>query len=84
MAVPSSTGMDWFSTKEAAQYLGITPRTLYRLIDVGQVPAYKMGASFASAKSGQQAPSVQALWKVGPRSFTVSYRDYFWGRALRS
>lgn len=33
----------WLSTKEAARRLGITSRTLYRLIDSGQVPAYKFG-----------------------------------------
>lgn len=33
----------WLSTKEAARHLGITTRTLYRLIDSGQVPAYKFG-----------------------------------------
>ncbi len=30
-------------TKAAAAYLGITPRTLYRIIDGGQLPAYKFG-----------------------------------------
>jgi len=34
---------EWLGTPEAAQRLGITQRTLYRLIDEGQVPAYKMG-----------------------------------------
>jgi excisionase family DNA binding protein len=33
----------WLSTKEAARQLGITTRTLYRLIDSGQIPAYKFG-----------------------------------------
>lgn len=33
----------WLSTKETARRLGITPRTLYRLIDEGQLPAYKFG-----------------------------------------
>lgn len=33
----------WLSTAEAANRLGITPRTLYRFIDEGQVPAYRMG-----------------------------------------
>lgn len=33
----------WLSTREAARRLGITPRTLYRLIDSGQLPAYKVG-----------------------------------------
>jgi excisionase family DNA binding protein len=30
-------------THAAARYLGITTRTLYRMIDEGEVPAYKMG-----------------------------------------
>lgn len=30
-------------TQEAARYLGITPRTLYRFINDGALPAYKMG-----------------------------------------
>jgi excisionase family DNA binding protein len=33
----------WLGTTEAARYLGVVPRTLYRMIDEGQVPAYKMG-----------------------------------------
>ena len=33
----------WVSTAEAARRLGITPRTLYRFIDEGQLPGYKFG-----------------------------------------
>ena len=33
----------WLSTPAAADRLGITPRTLYRFIDEGQIPAYKFG-----------------------------------------
>ena len=33
----------WLSTAEAAKRLGVTPRTLYRFIDEGQLPAYRMG-----------------------------------------
>ena len=33
----------WLSTREAAGQLGVTTRTLYRLIDNGQLPAYKFG-----------------------------------------
>ncbi len=33
----------WLSTAEAARRLGITSRTLYRLIDEGRLPAYKFG-----------------------------------------
>lgn len=34
---------DWLSTADAADALGITPRTLYRFIDRGQIPAYRFG-----------------------------------------
>ncbi len=34
---------DWLGTKEAARLLGVVPRTLYRLIDDGDLPAYKIG-----------------------------------------
>lgn len=44
MIVPmSSTDVRWLSTAEAARRLGITPRTLYRFIDEGQLPAYRFG-----------------------------------------
>ncbi|MTV24536.1 helix-turn-helix domain-containing protein [Nitriliruptoraceae bacterium ZYF776] len=33
----------WLSTKEAARRLGIAPSTLYKLIDAGELPAYRFG-----------------------------------------
>lgn len=33
----------WLSTKEAAAYLGLNLRTLYRFIDEGDLPAYRFG-----------------------------------------
>jgi len=33
----------WLSTKEAAEMLGVTARTVYRFIDEGNLPAYKFG-----------------------------------------
>lgn len=33
----------WMSTKDAADYLGVTLRSLYRFIDEGDLPAYKFG-----------------------------------------
>ncbi len=38
-----STDIRWLSTAESARRLGITPRTLYRFIDEGQLPAYRFG-----------------------------------------
>jgi excisionase family DNA binding protein len=37
------TEITWLSTAEAAKRLGITPRTLYRFIDQGDIPAYRFG-----------------------------------------
>ena len=39
----TSQDINWLSTGEAARRLGIGSRTLYRLIDEGQIPAYKFG-----------------------------------------
>ena len=39
----STDDIDWLSTAEAARRLGVTPRTLYRFIDEGQLPAYRFG-----------------------------------------
>lgn len=38
-----SDDIRWLSTAQAAKRLGITPRTLYRFIDEGQLPAYRFG-----------------------------------------
>jgi excisionase family DNA binding protein len=35
--------IEWVSTADAAESLGIALRTLYRLIDEGGLPAYKFG-----------------------------------------
>lgn len=39
----SSSDIKWLSTAEAARQLGVTPRTLYRFIDEGQLAAYRFG-----------------------------------------
>jgi len=36
-------GEGWLSTQSAAHRLGVSPRTLYRFIDQGDLPAYRMG-----------------------------------------
>ncbi len=33
----------WLSTREAAGFLGLNLRTVYRLIDDGALPAYRLG-----------------------------------------
>ncbi len=38
-----SEPISWLSTKEAAERLGVTLRSLYRFIDEGHLAAYKFG-----------------------------------------
>lgn len=40
---PSGDEISWLNTAESAARLGITPRTLYRFIDEGKLPAYRFG-----------------------------------------
>ena len=35
--------ISWMSSKEAAEYLGVSLQTLYRFIDNGSLSAYQMG-----------------------------------------
>ena len=39
----TASEITWLSTAAAAKRLGITPRTLYRFIDQGDIPAYRFG-----------------------------------------
>lgn len=43
--------IEWMSSQEAARRLGITTRTLYRFVDEGELPAYKMGRVFRLKRS---------------------------------
>jgi excisionase family DNA binding protein len=38
-----SESIRWLSTKDAAEHLGVTLRSLYRFIDEGALVAYKFG-----------------------------------------
>ena len=40
---PTRSAPEWLSTERAASRLGLTPRTVYRLIDEGHLPAYRFG-----------------------------------------
>lgn len=43
MGYRGAVATQWLSTKEACERLGVTLRTLYRLMDEGQLVAYKIG-----------------------------------------
>jgi excisionase family DNA binding protein len=39
----ASSEIRWLSSNEAAKRLGVSLRTLYKFVDEGQLPAYKLG-----------------------------------------
>lgn len=47
--------IEWLSTQAAAHRMGITTRTLYRFVDEGALPAYRMGRVFRLKKSDVDA-----------------------------
>jgi excisionase family DNA binding protein len=63
----------WMSTQEAARRLGITPRTLYRFVDEGALPAYKMGRVFRLKRSDVDAYMEAA--RIAPGSLEHLYPE---------
>lgn len=63
----------WLSTSEAARRLGITARTLYRIIDEGQLPAYRFGRVIR-VKEGDVEAFVEAS-RIRPGSLEHLYPD---------
>jgi excisionase family DNA binding protein len=44
--MPKSMGDDWLGVPGAARYIGVYQRTIYKLIDRGEIPAFKIGRVF--------------------------------------
>lgn len=65
--------IEWLSTQGAARRLGITPRTLYRFIDQGELPAYRMGRVIRVKASDIEAFIEQA--RIEPGSLEHLYPD---------
>jgi excisionase family DNA binding protein len=68
-----SHDVEWLGTAEAARRLGITPRTLYRLIDEGQLPAYKFGRVIRLRVADVEAFVEQA--RIAPGSLEHLYPE---------
>ncbi len=49
-------GDGWLGALGAAQYLGVTLRVVYKLIDRGDIPAYKIGRVFRIRRSDLEEP----------------------------
>ena len=63
----------WLSTGEAAKRLGVTVRTLYRLIDESQLPAYKFGRVIRLQR--QQVEAFIESSRISPGSLEHLYPE---------
>ena len=61
----------WMSTAEVAHYLGVNTRTLYRMIDEGDLAAYKFGRVIHLQESDVVAFVQQA--RIAPGSLEHLY-----------
>lgn len=62
------------TTQEASRRMGVTPRTLYRFIDEGDIPAYKMGRVFRVQKADVDVFIARAAIKPGTLSHLIAER----------
>lgn len=65
--------IEWLSTQDAARRLGITPRTLYRFIDLGDLPAYRLGRVIR-LKADDVAAFIEAA-RIEPGTLEHLYPD---------
>jgi len=65
--------IEWLSTAGAARRLGITPRTLYRFINEGDLPAYRFGRVIRLQSGDIEAYILQC--KISPGSLDHLYPE---------
>ncbi|MDE3087202.1 MAG: helix-turn-helix domain-containing protein [Acidobacteriota bacterium] len=63
----------WMSTKEAAEHLGVTLRSLYRFIDEGSLAAYKFGRVIR-LKAGDVEQFIESC-RIAPGSLEHLYPE---------
>jgi excisionase family DNA binding protein len=73
ISVMAEDEISWMSTGEAAKRLGVTVRTLYRLIDESQLPAYKFGRVIRLQSSQVEAFIEQS--RIAPGSLEHLYPE---------
>ncbi len=66
----TTADIQWLNTAETARRLGVTPRTLYRFIDDGQLPAYRFGRVIR-LKESEVAEFIERC-RIEPGSLEVS------------
>jgi excisionase family DNA binding protein len=76
---------DWLSTADAARLLGVTPRTLYRLIDGEELPAHRFGrvirirrGDVERVRNKMSADPPKGIAKEAPAADTNDRDDAVW------
>ena len=65
--------IEWMSTSDAARYLGVQVRTLYRFIDEGHLPAYRFGRVIRLKR--EDVDDFVQLCRIEPGGLTVAMRS---------
>jgi excisionase family DNA binding protein len=68
----------WMSTDDAAEYIGITTRTLYRFIDDGSIVAYRFGRVIRLKSVDVDAYIEGCKIKPGELSHLVHLQETTW------
>ena len=78
----SEQQIHWMSTKEAAERLGVTLRSLYRFIDEGSLAAYKFGRVIRL--KAQDVDAFIEACRIAPGSLEHLYPEVKGASAARS
>ena len=72
---------EWFTVEEAAEYLSVSKRTIYKLTKEGRLPAFRIGKErhrrFRKEdldkvpRPGEEAANIEALLKLSARADPV-------------
>ncbi|MSX00239.1 MAG: helix-turn-helix domain-containing protein [Actinobacteria bacterium] len=73
VVIVNTADITWLNTGESARRLGITPRTLYRFIDDGKVPAYRFGRVIR-LKESEVAQFIEEC-RIAPGTLDISSLD---------
>ena len=59
---------EWFTVEEAAEYLCVSRRTIYKLTKEGRLPAFRVGKAL---HPGEEATNLEALLRLSAKADPV-------------
>lgn len=64
---------EWLSTRKAAKLIGITDHTLYRYVDQGKLPAFRIGRVIRYRRSDVEAFITRS--RIHPKTVTTKFSN---------